>query len=96
MTYDEYDDPEEIDYENEDEEESDGLILSFGKDGKVDAIKQSDYENTIEKQQEIIMEFMKENGELFSKFLEKKGISEDEFNGKIKDTKITALKEKNK
>ncbi len=76
-------DYDEDDYRNEDDE-SDGLILSIGDDGKPKLIKQSDYENTIEKQQEIMTEFIKDNVELFKSFLEKKGISEEDFNGEKK------------
>jgi len=72
---------EDYDKDYEDEEKSDGIVLTFGNDGKAKAIKQSDYENNIEKQQELITEFIRENLELFKKFLDKKGISEEEFNG---------------
>jgi len=64
------------------EEESDGIILSFDEEGKgPKLISKKDYEDSIENQQKIIMEFLKENVELFNKFLKKKGISEEEFNG---------------
>lgn len=72
------------DYEEDwkDEEESDGLILSFQEDGTVDAIPKKDYESIVDKQHELINEFVRENLESFKQFLDKKGISEDEFNGK--------------
>ena len=71
--------------EYEDEEESEGLILSFDKEGKgAKLTSKKDFDNAIEKQQELITEFIKENVELFKKFLEKKGISEKEFNGELK------------
>ena len=68
--------------EDEDtDEKSGGFILSFeeGKGAKLTSKK--DYEDSIENQQKIIMEFLEENVELFNKFLKKKGISEEEFNG---------------
>jgi hypothetical protein len=64
------------DYDDEDER----LILSF-ENGKGKIIKESDYNNTIQKQQELMAEFIEQNTELFIKFLDNKGISEAEFNG---------------
>lgn len=77
----------EDDYENEEDSdiESKGFILSFDEEGKgAKLISKKDYEDSIENQQKIIMEFLEENVELFNKFLKKKGITEEEFNGKLK------------
>ena len=74
----------EDDYEDEENSdgESGGFILSFDEEGKVAKLtSKKDYEDTIENQQKIIMEFLEENVELFNKFLKKKGITEEEFNG---------------
>jgi len=68
--------------ECEEDEESGGFILSFDEEGKgAKLTSKKDYEDSIENQQKIIMEFLEENVELFNKFLKKKGISEEEFNG---------------
>lgn len=78
----EYEDDEDDFNEEENDEDSGGFILSFDEEGKgAKLTSKKDYENTIEKQQEIITEFIKENVKLFNKFLEKKGITEEEFNG---------------
>jgi hypothetical protein len=70
------------DYDYEEEEKSDGFILSFDEERKEPKLtSKKDYEDNIENQQKIIMEFLEENVELFNKFLKKKGISEEEFNG---------------
>ena len=78
---------EEYEEENfeDDEEESNGFILSFDEEGKgAKLTSKKDYEANIERQQELIVEFIRENLELFKKFLDKKGISEEEFNGELK------------
>ena len=82
----------EEDFEEDEDEEDCGIILSFNEEGKEAKLTlKKDYENTIKKQQEVIIEFIKENIKLFNKFLKKKEITEEEFNGEeIK------LKEKNK
>jgi len=74
----------EEDYEEDEDtnEESGGFILSFDEEGKgAKLISKKDYEDNIENQQKIIREFLEENVELFNKFLKKKEISEEEFNG---------------
>jgi hypothetical protein len=68
--------------ECEEDEESGGFILSFdGGEKGAKLTSKKDYEESIENQQKIIMEFLEENVELFNKFLKKEGISEEEFNG---------------
>lgn len=71
----------EEEYDDDEEEDSGGFILSFDEEGKgAKLTSKKDYEDTIEKQQELITEFIKENVGLFSEFLKKKGITEEEFN----------------
>ena len=73
---------EEFEDDDEDSEDSGGFILSFDEEGKgAKLISNKDYEDNIENQQKIIMEFLEENVKLFNEFLKKKGISEEEFNG---------------
>lgn len=78
---------EEDGYYEEDEDDEEGFILSFDDEKgtpKITSVK--DHENALENQQKIVMMFLKENNNLFIKFLEKKGISEEDFNeGRIKD-----------
>ena len=72
----------EEDFEEDEDEEDGGIILSFNEEGKEAKLTlKKDYENTIKKQQEVIIEFIKENIKLFNKFLKKKEITEEEFNG---------------
>ncbi len=69
---------EEEDYDEDHEEESsEGLILTFGKDGKAEIKKPSDYVELEKKDFELIQEFIEGDGkEAFNKFLEKKGVKE--------------------
>jgi hypothetical protein len=71
--------------ENECEDEGGGFILSLNEKSEgYKLTSKKDYEKTIENQQEIISEFVRENISLFNKFLIKKGITEEEFNGETK------------
>jgi len=72
--YDEYDD------EYDEDENSEGFVLSIGDDGKAKVETQEDFNSQRDNQQELVNEFIRENLEGFKKFLDKKGISEDDFN----------------
>lgn len=74
--YDEYD-------EDEDDEDSGGLVLSIGDDGKAKVETEEDFSSKRDNQQGLVNEFIRENLEGFKKFLDKKGISEDDFNNRI-------------
>jgi len=73
---------DETDYDDEyeDEDDSDSLILSFGEGGDARIQRRGDFENCISKQQDLIKDFIGENLGIFKKFLNKRGISEDDFN----------------
>ena len=72
----------EEEYEEDEDTDEGGFILSFDEEGKgAKLTSKKDYEDNIENQQKIIMEFLEENVNLFNEFLKKKGISEEEFNG---------------
>lgn len=57
--------------EYEDEEESEGLFLSIGDDGKAEIHKQSDYIEVKEKDFDLIKGFIGNNKELFQEYLKK-------------------------
>lgn len=71
--------------DNDYEEESEGMILSIGEDGKTELQSKAGYDKVIEKQERLTTEFIQENLDLFKQFLDKKGISEEEFNGTVKE-----------
>ena len=59
------------------EDDEDSFILSFDEEGKGAEINsKKDYEAKIEKQQELTIEFINENLDLFKNFLDKKGMTE--------------------
>jgi len=68
----EEDDDNEEEDEEEDEEESGGLMISMGEDGKAKIEKESDYIRVPQKDINIISEFLKENQDLFNKWIKKK------------------------
>lgn len=74
------------DYEDYDEDDGDddGMVLCFGEDGP-EVKMASELEEIENNKMEIITEFIKENVESFKKFLDKKGLTEDDFNKGIKE-----------
>ena len=56
----------------EDEEDSEGLVLAMGSDGKAEIRKPEDYVEMLKSEAELIKEFINENTELFKEFMKKK------------------------
>lgn len=77
----------------EEDYEEDMMVLVAGEDGKAEIKMASEIEKQRENQNEIIVEFIKENVKLFSDFLTKKGITEDDFNKGIIHKKPKQVKE---
>lgn len=67
---DEEDYKEEEEFEDDDEN-SEGMILSMGDDGKPKIEMESDYVRVLEKDIKLIQGFLKENKKLFNKYLKK-------------------------
>ncbi len=71
---------DEEDYEEEefedDDENSEGMILSMGDDGKPKIEMESDYTRVLEKDIKLIQGFLRENKDLFNKYLKKRGVIE--------------------
>ena len=62
------------DYEEEEDFEDDensGMILSMGDDGKPKIEMESDYTRVLEKDIKLIQGFLRENKDLFNKYLKK-------------------------
>ncbi len=53
------------------EEDSEGLILSIGEDGKPAIQKESDFVKVLEKDMELVKGFIEENKEAFDKYCKK-------------------------
>ena len=59
---------EEEDYNEDNDEESEGLLLSIGADGKADLHKPEDFVQVEKKSMDLIQGFLKEKKEEFKKY----------------------------
>ena len=69
---------------DEDDEDNDSMILCFGGNGP-EVKMASELEEIENNKMELITEFIEENVESFKKFLNKKGLTGDDFNEGIKE-----------
>ena len=62
----------EEDYEDEDTEKAEGLILSIGEDGKASLHKPEDYVEMHKDEAELVKDFIDANKKLFEDFVKKR------------------------
>ncbi len=70
------------DYPEDEEEESSGMMLSIGEDGKASIEMQSDYIQVREKDMDLIQGFIKENQTKFNEYVDKNKPKEDKTSEK--------------
>ena len=71
----------EDDYEEREDNESEGLILSIGKDGKAEIHKPEDYVEMKKEEAELVKNFIDENKKLFEDFCKKRELNTQKDKG---------------
>jgi hypothetical protein len=69
------------DYETDDEEEKETLVLGIGADGKATIRKPEDYVEMLESEAMLMKDFLEENKTLFNEFIKKRESKDKDKDG---------------